>query len=405
MNRSAAIRRHLTTWAFILGLWCLLVLAFAGQLVLTSRRDWTQALTASARDWFPWALLSPAVAWLALRFPLESRKLQLSIPIHLLACLLALVVCESLSPPLPSPRGPLRQGPPGEFRPGPPDEGPPFGPGPPDREGFPPDRPPMPLPEPRRGSFINSLLIRARVNVPIYWAIVSIVHALSYYRRSQDRERKSIELEARLTEARLHALRMQLHPHFLFNTLHAISTLVHKDPRAADEMIANLSELLRVTLDSSHQQEITLRKELEFLDRYLDIQQVRFGDRLRVEKEIDASALDGQVPTLVLQPLVENAIRHGIEPQPAPGLLSIRALREGEHLRITIHDNGTGVKKPAGQQDGIGLSNTRARLQELYGTSARLIISTASEGGCSVEVDIPYHEAASSALAAEVGTA
>jgi sensor histidine kinase YesM len=234
-------------------------------------------------------------------------------------------------------------------------------------------------------------VLKARTNIPIYWVVVSIVHALTYYRRSQDRERKAVELEARLTDAKLEALRMQLQPHFLFNTLNAISTLVHRDPRAADEMIANLSELLRATLDTT-EPEIPLRQELEFLDRYLEIQQVRFGERLRIEKKIDATALDALVPTLILQPLVENAMHHGIEPQTTPGLVRIAASREGESLRLTVHDNGTPAKPGPKSREGIGLPNTRARLQEMYGNLGRLTLTSASEGGFTVDLEVPYHE-------------
>ena len=179
-----------------------------------------------------------------------------------------------------------------------------------------------------------------------------------------------------------------MHPHFLFNTLHAISSLVHKNPDAADEMISNLSELLRAALDTSDRQEVPLRQELDLLDRYLDIQQVRFGDRLRIEKHIDATALDAQVPTLVLQPLVENAIKHGIEPQPTPGIVTIRAERKDGTLRLVVRDNGGGAKKSAGQQEGIGIANTRSRLQELYGGRARLTLSSAADG-FEVEILIP----------------
>jgi LytS/YehU family sensor histidine kinase len=252
------------------------------------------------------------------------------------------------------------------------------------------ERPP-PGPEAGRPVLFDALTAQARMNLPIYWIIVSIAQALTHYRRAQERERRAIELEARLTEARLDALRMQLHPHFLFNTLHAISTLVHKDPNAADEMIGNLSELLRAALDTSDRQEVTLGEELSFLDHFLEIQQTRFGERLRVERQVDTALLAAYVPTLILQPLVENAIRHGVEPHPGPGVIAIAARREGEGLRLTVRDNGAGPKPAAREREGIGLANTRARLEQLYGATARLRFSAAAEG-YTAELEIPYHE-------------
>jgi two-component system, LytTR family, sensor kinase len=398
MNRASAFREQLGIWGLILGLWLLLVLAFAGQLVFTNGLDWLTALTLSLRDWYPWAVLAPLAAWLAHRFPLERGRLAVSIPVHVAACMLAVLASEVLARPnVPPPRAGVPGGPPWRGRPNRPlDERPdrpldelpnrpPLQPGQRPPGEFPADRYPGAGPQ---GRPLNAIVMRAKLNIPIYWIIVSVVHALSYSRRYQERERKSLELEARLTEAKLQALRMQLHPHFLFNTLNAISTLVHRDPNAADEMIANLSELLRATLDTS-EPEIPLRQELQFLDRYLEIQQARFGDRLQINRQIDTTALDARVPTLVLQPLVENAIRHGLEPQPGRGLLEIQVRRQGASLHLSIHDNGVGLKQP-GATEGIGLANTRERLQQLYGSQARLVLSSSSRGGCTAEIELPY---------------
>lgn len=338
----------------------------------------------SCRDWLPWVILAPFVAWLAFRFPFEKGRLYTSIPIHVLACMVAVVVCEILArPPQGQPRRPADMaGPPPPMNP---EDRPAMRPGP----GFPEGPPPLrrPLPNGQNRPFFGNALARAQFNIPIYWAIVSIVHTLRFYRRSQERELKTRELEGRLAEAKLESLRMQLHPHFLFNTLNAISTLVHKDPQAADEMIGNLSELLRATLDVTSQ-EIPLRQELAFLDRYIEIQQARFGERLRVEKQIDAAALEIPVPALVLQPLVENAIRHGIEPKTTQGLVSLSAQRQPHALVLTVRDNGVGMQTLS-EGNGIGLANTRARLRELYGERARLTIASPAEGGCSVQLEIP----------------
>jgi len=398
MNRSHAVRQQLAVWGLILGLWFLLVAAFSGALVFWRSIAWTEAMRLSLLNWYPWVLLGPAAAWLAFRFPLEKSRLPVSIPVHLCACLLAVLLSEQLIGPPPQPHGAqqarrqLRQGNADPAQPPPEDAPEPLAGQPGIRSPLPPE------PPPRRQFFLNALVLHAQMNIPIYWVIVSISHALMFYQRSQWREQRARELERKLTEAKLEALRMQLHPHFLFNTLNAISTLVHKDANAADEMIANLSELLRATLDTQ-EQEIPLRKEIELLDFYLEIQQVRFGSRLRVEKEMDAKTLDSYVPTLILQPLVENAIRHGLEPKTGVGALWIKARCEAGVVRLTVKDDGAGAKVPgvASPHSGIGIANTRARLKELYGDQARLVLASASDGGFAAEITLPYRDTAAPA--------
>ncbi len=403
MNLPNSVKPRLVFWLLVLGLWGLLVLAFTGQLVFSRDVPWAQALRISLRDWFAWLFLAPAAAWLAFQFPLERGKFRISVPMHIAGCALAVLCYEVLVPFRPVQEGAPGLGPRLRYRggqlppEGPPGAAPPIERAPPGPGNPAVDRPPAPgrpLGITHIGSptsrFLDQAIVHARFNIPIYWVIVSIAHALTYYRRSEERERKALELEARLSDAKLQALRMQLHPHFLFNTLNAISTLVHKNPQAADEMIGNLSELLRATLDTA-QQEIPLRQELEFLERYLEIQQARFGEHLRVEKHIDAAALDAAVPTLILQPLVENAIRHGIEPQLRPGVIQVEAKVDNGALKLAVRDNGAGMKQPGGNE-GVGLANTRSRLQQLYGSEARLTFKSGGESGCAVELTIPLRE-------------
>jgi two-component system LytT family sensor kinase len=232
-------------------------------------------------------------------------------------------------------------------------------------------------------------------DVLIYAGIVSVWCALDYYHQLRERERQAAELEKHLANARLQALKMQLHPHFLFNTLNGIASLNYEDPKAANRMLARLSELLRITLEDDGAQEVTLRKELEFNRRYLELEQIRLGDRLTTKFEIAPETLDACVPNLLLQPLVENAIRHGIAPYSARGEICVRAHRDNDKLHLRVTDSGPSPADGKGVLGGtgVGLKNTRARLRQLYGETQRLEFKNPACGGWTVEITIPFHTA------------
>ena len=231
-------------------------------------------------------------------------------------------------------------------------------------------------------------------NYGIYGLILLLNHVFRYMRRFREGELRTSRLQTQLTRAELEALKMQLQPHFLFNTLHSISALLHRDPEAADRMIARLGDFLRMTLENSGTQEVALRKELEFLTCYLEIERVRFQDRLTTSVDVEPAALDAPVPNLILQPIVENALRHGVAQTRGPGRVEISARRERGSLRIRVRDNGPGLRPaagraPEGARAGLGLSNTRARLEQLYGDSHRFQIENDPAGGLLVTLDIP----------------
>ncbi|HEY7475161.1 MAG TPA: histidine kinase, partial [Vicinamibacterales bacterium] len=225
----------------------------------------------------------------------------------------------------------------------------------------------------------------------IYWSIVAAAHGFAYYRSGRERELRESQLEARLAEARLQLLKMQLHPHFLFNTLNTIAELLHEDADAADRMIAGLSDLLRATLDAGNVDEVDLEAELRLLSRYLEIQQARFGDRLRVRIDAGPAERGALVPFLVLQPVVENAIRHGLAARADAGKIDVRAIRRGGTLVIDVEDDGAGVEDAERVRDGVGLGNTRARLQALYGSGQSLEVTGGPGLGTLVRVTIPWH--------------
>ena len=233
-----------------------------------------------------------------------------------------------------------------------------------------------------------------------YWAIIAVSHAFDYYRESQDRALTTAQLQTRLAEARLQVLQRQLHPHFLFNTLHTISALMHRDIDAADSMLARLSDLLRITLDRVSTQLVPLKDELEFVQKYLEIERTRFGDRLQAAFSIHPDTLDASVPNFVLQPLVENALRHGIGPMVAGGRVEISTHQEGEWLRLIVQDDGYGVSPDRldAFNTGVGLRNTRSRLEHLYPGNHTFEFQTAPGGGLAVTIVIPFIAAAAESI-------
>ena len=340
-------------------MWTLLGLSFASQFYFSSAKfgnpvTWMQAVSYALGDWYVFALLSlPALA-LARRLPLEQPRLWRNLAAHLAAGAFFSFAYMLLRAGVGQAQGLLTG----------------------DTISF-------------AEAFRPLLFKTFHFNLLVYCVIVGVSNGLGYYRELQEREIRTAELERGLAQARLQALQMQLNPHFLFNTLHGISSLMHRDVEAADRMLVRLSELLRRALENTGTQEVPLREELDFLSRYLDIERTRFGERLTVKMNIAPDTLDALVPNLVLQPLVENAIQHGIEPHARPGIIELHARRESGTLQLEIHDNGAGL--PGGQLEGegVGVSNTRARLQQLYGAAQSLEFSNRPAGGVRVAVKLP----------------
>ena len=228
-------------------------------------------------------------------------------------------------------------------------------------------------------------------NVLIYTVIVGVLVAYDYQRQATERAIHSSALEARLAQARLETLKAQLHPHFLFNTMNAISALTERDPKTARRMMAHLGDLLRYSLDHQDEQEITLAEELDLVQHYMAIQKVRFQDRLEFETAIDDETLSASVPSLVLQPLLENAVQHGVTKRNAPGKIRVLGKRAGDELCLEVADNGVGLSDDWGKSEwGMGLTNTTERLAKLYGTEARLDIRDNSSGGVTAEICVPW---------------
>jgi two-component sensor histidine kinase len=341
------MRGRVRNWLAIWCGWTALALFFATSASLTyvstgRSGNWALSIRRSLLEWWLWALLTPIAVWLARRYPLDRRWPWGHLLIHAAAGA-ALAVIKTV----------VERG----------------------------------LYAWLTGVWTYWLVSTFALQFFIYCAIVAAAHSVVYYERSRERD----HLATRLADARLQLLSMQLQPHFLFNTLNTIAELVHGDPDAADYMITGLSDLLRRTLELGPAQEISLEAELDLLGRYLDIQKARFGDRLRVTIAVEDAARRAAVPVLLLQPLVENAIRHGLAERVASGRIDITARRDGTSLLIAVTDDGPGAAAhEASKSERVGLGNTRARLEALYGSQQRLEFANAPEGGARVSLDIPF---------------
>ena len=221
-----------------------------------------------------------------------------------------------------------------------------------------------------------------------YFGVVAAGFAREYFLRTRQQQAHAALLQAQLAEARLEALRTQMNPHFLFNTLHAVSAMVERDPSGVRKMIARLSELLRHTTDAHAADLVPLRDELELLGRYIEIMEIRFQGRLRIERRIDPATLEARVPNLILQPIVENALEHGASRLKGEGLIEISSERRGEQLVLSVRDNGPGLREQ--MQAGVGVGNTRARLAQLYGSAGTLTLTSPPEGGTVAEIALPF---------------
>jgi two-component system, LytTR family, sensor kinase len=303
------------------------------------------------------ALLTPMVLWLSDRYPIGRRNVAVTIIAHLLGATVFLVLFVAIRMPL------------GQIV----------------------DYTTGKLAGPSWGLF-GRLLVRYPYDVAwMYGGILIVAQLWDYYDKYRERELGTSRLEAQLAQAQLKVLKMQLDPHFLFNTLHSISSLMHDDVEAADDVLARLSDLLRMSLEDINEQEVTLKREMEFLDGYLAIQQVRFRDRFRVKVSIDPQSLDALVPNMILQPLVENAVRHGIASRAGAGQLEVRSALENGTLRLEVFDDGPGPAEETGDTPGggVGLANTRARLQQLYGDAHRFRLGRPERGGTLVSLEFP----------------
>ncbi len=310
---------------------------------------------------YSWAILSPLIVFFANRFRFEQRNWWRLLPAHLVAAVVFLLLHAAIYTILYKIVDPARAA---------------------ERDNF-------------LAFTLRVTTNQAPEDLLLYFFVLSSIYVVDFYRRFQAEQLKSSELKAALATSQLNALKMQIHPHFLFNTLNSISALMHEDVKAADKMVARLGDFLRMTLESSGDREVSLKQEMDFVRSYLEIESVRFQDRLAVKMNIDPETLAARVPNLILQPIVENAIKHGISRQTKVGNVIISSKRHGDRLQIRIEDSGPGLQPSNGNGNGsktggIGLANTRARLAHLYAENYRFEIKNAVPHGVIVTLEIPF---------------
>ena len=405
-TKPATVALGLRGWMGLTLLWIALAALSAAQTAILSNFGWDVAWYRAFFGWAPWIVLAPPVWWLANRAPIARHTWRRTLPVHAAVCIAISIGIELLSWVVPEthpgPEMPQWNGPPAMPTPGRAPGSPPLGAPPPPDGGFAP--PPGAAP----GAFPSSGTpearprgsggVHARLSIPVYFLLVAAAHALAHHRRALERERAARDAEIGLTRARLHALQTQLQPHFFFNALNAVAAHLHTRPDLADQTLCALADLMRGVLDVSDQPEIPLRRELAFIDHYLAVQSIRFGERLVIEREIDQTALDCLVPPLLLQPLVENAVVHGIEPRPGICVLSLRIRRDAPagtlRLRVVnpLPEASAAGRRPVGAMldfpARVGLANTRARLAALHGAKHRFEFRRV-EAGVAAEIELP----------------
>ena len=344
----------------ILAAWTLVALLFAGQAWLAAQvRGEPLALARAATIWLAWAAgwaaLTPVALALAARFPLQRPRLLRALAVHGLAsaacALLNLALFALAAPAIGAAHA-----------------------------------------EPTwLATFSRLLGTTFLLNLPVYWLTVGVAHGERLVRAARERDRRQLRLEAQLADARLQALRQQLQPHFLFNALNTIAVLMHEDVDSAERILLQLSALLRRSLDTSEAHEVTLGQELGFIESYLQVEQARFGGRLGYRIDVPDALLDARVPNLILQPLVENALRHGLATRAGPGRVQISAQRHGDALVLRVADDGRGL--PPAPTERVGLANTRTRLRLLYPDRQRFEVKNARDGGVIAEIELPWRTA------------
>lgn len=358
-------RSGLAVAGAVAALWTACALLSAAQTAAARARDgapiaWLPLLADRLADWYSCALFTPAYFWLARRWPITRRTWLRSGAVHAAATVAFVVLKYALYAPV------------------------------------------AVAVRPRLGGSVPAVMANALWDGFVYenmafWAVIGVVHAIEFHRRAQEREAHAARLRAELAQARLDALAGQLRPHFLFNALNSVSSLMHRDVDAADAVLARLGDLLRRTLRAGEAPEVPLADELALLGDYVAIVATRFRDRLTVDVRAEPGTERALVPHFVLQPLVENALEHGIARRAGAGRVEVRAARAGDALRVTVADDGAGLARvpPRGDHGdrGIGLTNTRRRLAALYGDRQRLSLAGRPGGGLVVTLELPFREA------------
>ena len=338
--------------------WMAVVLLFAGQWFAYDAAHGVSDPFLFYLGWscYLWGILTPLAAWISWRRPIQSGTWQHAVPLHLLVSVLLTSVQLSAEASIAW----FRLGEPGSLT----------------------------------AMLAHYFRQHLQIGLLTYWFLVGVTHFYRLHDQARKRQVRAAQLEACLAEAQIENLRTRLHPHFLFNTLQAAATLIHEDPGGAEDIVLRLSELLRVSLNEMRTQEIPLAREIDFVEHYMSIQRRRFGDRLRFELQIDPGTLACAVPTLVLQPLVENAVRHGVDKHKESDIVTIRAFREQDRLCLEV-SNYTSSLEGAPEKHlsvGIGLSNTRERLEQLYGEEQSLRLFRLDPKGVCVQVSIPSRQ-------------